>query len=270
MRNQAIGFLDSGVGGLSVVKEVMKKLPNENLLFIGDTARNPYGNRTKEEVIQYSQELSNFLIKKNIKMLVIACNTATAAALDILKVELDIPVIGVIEPGSYSAVKNSNNNNIGIIGTVRTIESSEYSKIMKSLNPLVKTYPLAIPEFVELVEKNDLTSENTQKIVKNELSPFKGTEIDSLVLACTHFPFLADTIRNYLGDTIELIDPAIATAELIKEELMEKKELNQDYRSATEIIFYTTGEVSAFENIAHQWIPKGQFKAKHVSLEELK
>lgn len=269
MKNQPIGFLDSGVGGLSVVKEVMKRLPNEELIFVGDSARNPYGNRTTEEVIQFSRELAHFLINKNIKMLVVACNTATAAALAVLKEELSIPVIGVIEPGSESAMKQSRNNIIGVIGTVGTVNSNEHQEEIKRLNATAEIHTLAVPKFVEIVEDNDLTSDYAKSVIADELNELKNTEIDTLILGCTHYPLLQELIQDYLGENITLIDPAISTTELIEKYLIKNNLLNTDYKEPKESTFYTTAEAEKFERIARNWIPIGKFEVKTITLEEL-
>ena len=269
MRNQPIAFLDSGVGGLSVVKEVMRELPNENILFIGDTARNPYGNRKKEEVIQFTRELSSFLVNKGIKMLVIACNTATALALDHLKKEFDIPIIGVIEPGSRSAVEASKNGEIYIIGTVRTIESCEYQKHIHTLNPNLKVQGLAIPEFVEMVENNELSGQNAENKVREELKPLKNTQMDTLVLACTHYPLLANLIQAELGQEIQLVDPAIASRKGIKNYLLENNLLNNENEKFGQAIFYTTAEKERFGEIARKWIPNRRLEIREIDLEEL-
>lgn len=269
MNNQPIGFLDSGVGGLSVVKEVMKKLPKERILFVGDSARNPYGNKSKEEVIQYSRELSHFLLKKGIKMLVVACNTATAAALDVLQAELDIPVIGVIKPGSQSAVTQSHKDVIGVIGTVRTVESAEYFNQIKGLNPSADVHSLAVPKFVEIVENNDLTSDYARSVIESELHELKKTDIDTLILGCTHYPLLAELIQDYLGEDIRLIDPAIATTQLIEDYLTKHQLLNSNQEESKDSIFYTTAKTEKFEKIARNWIPIRQFTVKNIGLKEL-
>lgn len=270
MKNQAIGFLDSGVGGLSVVKEVMKRLPDEQVIFIGDTARNPYGNRTTEEVIQFSRELADFLIRKEIKMLVVACNTATAAALEVLEKELSIPVIGVIEPGSKSAIEHTKNNEIGVIGTVSTINSNEHRKKIKSLSPLAEIHTLAVPKFVEIVENNDLTSEHAKSVIQEELKRLKDTKIDTLILGCTHYPLLERLIQDYLGNEITLIDPAILTTQLIKEYLTENNLLNKKIGKSKKSVFYTTAEAERFELIARNWIPIGDFEVVNIDLEEIR
>lgn len=269
MKNQPIGFLDSGVGGLSVVKEVMKRLPNEQIVFIGDTARNPYGNQTTEKVIQYSRELADFLMRKNIKMLVVACNTATAAALNILEKELPIPVLGVIEPGSQSAVDHSKNNRIGVIGTVATINSGEHRKHIKTLNPLAKIDTLAVPKFVEIVENNDLTSDYAKSVIEEELKGLKTTEIDTLILGCTHYPLLENLIQEYLGDAVSLIDPAILTTQLIEKYLKENDLLNDQIGKSTKSVFYTTAAAERFERIARNWLPIGDFEVVSIGLEEI-
>ncbi len=269
MNNQAIGFIDSGVGGLSVVREVMRRLPNEDILFVGDTARNPYGEKTTEEVLQFSRELAHFLMKKNIKMLVIACNTATAAAVDILKKELPIPVFGVIEPGSELAVKATKNKEVGVIGTRRTIQSNEHRKKIQDLNSSIKVQTLAVPKFVEIVEDNDLTSDYAKQVIQEELKDFKQTDIDTLILGCTHYPLLADLIQDYLGDDLTLIDPAIPTVDLVEEYLVENNLLKTNSNRASESIFYTTAAVDKFETIARNWIKIGKFKVENIGLEEL-
>lgn len=268
MKNQPIGFLDSGVGGLSVIKEVMQRLPNEEIVFIGDSARNPYGNRTKEEVVQFSRELAAFLMSKNIKMLVIACNTATAASLEILKEELPIPVIGVIEPGSQSAVKESKNNVIGIIGTVSTVNSNEHKKKIEALNPTVKIHTLAVPKFVEIVENNELTSDYAKSVIQTELQELKTTAIDTLILGCTHYPLLETLIQDYLGEGVTLIDPAISTTKQIEDYLTEHNLLNKNDQPSKEAVFYTTAEAEKFEFIARNWLPISQFKVETITLEE--
>ena len=269
MKSQPIGFLDSGVGGLSVVKEVMKRLPNEQIVFIGDTARNPYGNRTTEEVIQFSRELADFLIHKDIKMLVVACNTATAAALEVLKKELTIPVIGVIEPGSQSAIEQTKNGEIGVIGTVATINSNEYQKKIKTLHPSAIVHTLSVPKFVEIVENNDLASEHARTVIREELKPLKTTEIDTLILGCTHYPLLEKLIQEYLGNTVTLIDPAILTTQLIEDYLRENDLLNEQSDKSKKSIFYTTAAAERFEQIARNWIQIGDFEVVSIGLEEI-
>lgn len=268
MNNQPIGFLDSGVGGFSVVKEVMKRLPKENLIFIGDSARNPYGSKTMEEVLQYTTELTQFLLSKNIKMLVIACNTATVAALDALQTALDIPVIGVIEPGSRAAVTQTKNHVIGVIGTQGTIQSEAHKKQISMMSKCSTVFSVASPKLVELVEKNEFKSEFAKDVIAGELSVFKESDIDTLLLGCTHYPLLQSLIYDYLGEKVTLIDPSIETAETIEKYLSAHGLLNQSDEPA-EYIFYTTGAKNTFEEVAVNWLPGRVFSVNQISLEEL-
>lgn len=271
MKNQPIGFMDSGVGGFSVVKEVMSLLPNEQLYFIGDSARNPYGSRPTEEVIEFSRELANFLLKKEIKLLVIACNTATAAALDVLQKEIDIPVIGVIEPGSKSAVEITKNNTVGVIATEGTVKSGEYNKKIKNINPSIKIQSIACQPFVKIVEENDLSSDEITKVVAESLKDFNPFQMDTLVLGCTHFPLLESYIQDYFGEDLILVNPAVETAKVVQKYLAEKN-LQNDYQNQTkEHVFYTTGSAEKFEKIATSWLDleNKNFRVESLSLKEL-
>src|SRR5690625_1174680 len=269
MKNQPIGFIDSGVGGLSVVKEVFKQLPNETVYFIGDSARNPYGSRTMAEVLEFSRELAHFLVNKGIKMLVIACNTATVASLDVLKEELDIPVIGVIEPCSKGAIHTTKNQKIGVIATTGTIQSKEYNKKIEALNSAVEVQGLACQSFVTIVEENRLTDEEIKEEVAENLSAFQRFEMDTLVLGCTHFPLLASYIQEYVGENVQLVDPGYETTKRIKNFLMENDLANPGITQSKKHIFYTTGSVDKFKEIANSWIEDELFEVKSVSLEEL-
>ena len=271
MKNQPIGFMDSGVGGFSVVKEVMKQLPNEQLYFIGDSARNPYGPRPTEEVIEFSRELANFLLKKEIKLLVIACNTATAAALDVLQKEIDIPVIGVIEPGSKSAVEITKNNTIGVIATEGTVKSGEYSKKIKNMKASTKIKSIACQPFVRIVEENNLSSDEITKVVDDSLKNFNHFEMDTLILGCTHFPLLESYIQGYFGKDITLVNPAVETAHLVQQYLTEENLLNDSQTQTKEHVFYTTGSTEKFEKIATSWLDleNKNFRVESLSLKEL-
>jgi len=269
MNNQPIGFIDSGVGGLSVVKEVMKVLPNEQLYFVGDTQRNPYGSRPLNEVKIFSQQLANFLQTKKIKLLVIACNTATAAALEDLQTELDIPVIGVIEPGSKSAVATTKNNTIGVIGTEGTIHSREYNKKIKQLNKSTLIKSVACQPFVEIVEEDNLSPKEITTVVSNSLNAFDQVNMDTLILGCTHFPLIESYIRDYFDEQITLINPGVETAHLVQQTLIKEHLLNEEDSQPKEHIFYTTGSVEKFEEISNKWLDNKNFRVESLSLKEL-
>lgn len=269
MKNQPIGFLDSGVGGLTVVKEVMKLLPDEEVYYIGDSARNPYGPRPLSEVLEFTIQLANLLVSKGIKILIIACNTATVAALEVLQGRLDIPVIGVIESGTRAAIASSQNKNIGVIGTQGTIQSNEYEKQILKLLEDAEVQSVACPQFVSIVEKHQYEDELAKNVVSKELEPFLGSKMDTLVLGCTHYPLLQSIIQDYFGENLTLIDPGVETAIQVQAVLSEKKMFNEDTEGLNKHIFYTTGPADKFEKIAKHWLKRTDFIVEHIAVEEL-
>lgn len=269
MKNQPIGFLDSGVGGLTVVKEVLKLLPNEQIMYIGDSARNPYGPRPMKEVQKFTHQLAHFLVEQNIKLLVVACNTATVAALKSLKDELPVPVIGVIAPGTYAAVLETKNNEIGVIGTVGTIASNEYEKQILNEKVDARVTSIATQEFVAIVEKNQFESQYAKGVVEQELEPFITTNIDTLVLGCTHYPLLQPIIQEFFGKEVTLIDPGVETARVVERYLSEHDLLNQSLGERSKHLFYTTGSAERFKEIATNWLEVKNFDVMNVSIEEL-
>ncbi len=221
MDNRAIGIFDSGIGGLTVLKELKKLLPNESIFYLGDTARVPYGIRSKETVTRYSFENANFLLSRGIKMLVVACNTASSLSLDALKEKIKIPIIGVIEPGVRAALKKTKNNRIGIIGTEATIRSNAYPTLIKKMNPETEVFSQACPLFVPLVEEGWLNDPVTLEIARRYLTPLKMNNIDTIILGCTHYPLLKDIIKMVMGDEINIIDSGVETAKEVKKILKE-------------------------------------------------
>ncbi len=211
MDRRPIGVFDSGLGGLTVVKAMKKLLPNESILYFGDTARLPYGVKSKNLVIQYSTQIANFLIKKNAKMIIIACNTATAMALRQLENKFkDIPIIGVIEAGSVQASIESINKNIGVIGTVATIKSNSYENALKSIDNSINVFSKECPLFVPFVEEGMIDGEAIDLIVEHYLSSFQNN-VDTMILGCTHYPLLEPVIKKYVR-SIKLVDSASAVA----------------------------------------------------------
>ncbi len=238
MNNRAIGIFDSGIGGLTVLKELKKLLPNESTIYLGDTARVPYGIRSKEIVTRYSFENANFLISKGIKMLVVACNTVSSLSLEALKEKIKIPIIGVIEPGVRAALKKTKHNRIGVIGTEATIRSNAYQALIKKLDPQIEVFSQACPLFVPLVEEGWLDDNVTVEIARRYLEPLKMNNIDTIILGCTHYPLLKNIIRMVMGDEINIIDSGVETAREVKKIL---KELNIENNSenVTHQIFVT-------------------------------
>ncbi len=211
MDNRPIGVFDSGLGGLTVVKAMKKLLPNESILYFGDTARLPYGVKSKKLVIEYSNQIVKFLIKKNAKMIIVACNTATAMALEELKYNFkDTPIIGVIEPGSIQASLDSINKKIGVIGTAATIKSRAYNYALKAIDNNINVFSKDCPLFVPFVEEGMVEGEAINLIVAHYLSSFKNN-IDTIILGCTHYPLLEPVIKKYVKD-IKLVDSASAVA----------------------------------------------------------
>ncbi|MCT2537915.1 glutamate racemase [Aquibacillus koreensis] len=252
--DQPIGVIDSGVGGLTVASELMRQLPKEELIYLGDTLRCPYGPRPKEEIIQYTWEMVEFLLRKNIKILVVACNTATAFTLDQLRQELPIPVIGVIQPGARSAIKMSQNMRIGVIGTEGTIQSKAYPKALQNINSSIRVNDLACPRFVPMVESGVLSGPEAYKVVYESLKPLKDkNHIDTLILGCTHYPLLRDTIQEVMGEHVQIISSGEETAREVSTIMGYQKKLYNGDR-VPHHQFYTTGRVEVFRSIANIWL----------------
>jgi glutamate racemase len=218
--NSAIGIFDSGVGGLTVMHQIMEVLPHEHLIYLGDTGRYPYGTKSAETVRRYALENTEFLVDKGIKMLVVACNTAAAVALDALTEHFEIPVLGVIEPGARQAVKQTRNRKVGVIATERTIASGAYTAALKSLQPALEIYTRACPLFVPLAEEGWVDNEVAHSTATLYLTSLKRSGIDTLLLACTHYPLLADVIADVMGPKVALVDSARTTAVAVRETLV--------------------------------------------------
>jgi glutamate racemase len=207
-----IGVFDSGIGGLTVAQEVIRQLPHESVIYFGDTARVPYGPKSPETVRRYSREIAHFLQEQGVKTIVIACNTATAHGLTTLREEMDMPIIGVVEPGARAAVAASTQGHVGVIGTVGTIKSGAYERAIRVLDPDVLITVRACPLLVPLVEEGWTDHDATRIIVREYLEPLIAAEVDTLVLGCTHYPLLKPLLREVLGPDVRLIDSAEETA----------------------------------------------------------
>lgn len=271
MKHLPIGFIDSGFGGLTVVKQSLKQLPNESIIYLGDSARCPYGPRPLSEVKEYIWQLTNFLLKKGIKMLVIACNTGTAAALDDIRSTLDIPVVGVIHPGSRAAIKRTQNHHIGIIGTQGTVSSKLYERVLlEKANHLTVT-SVACPEFVRIVEENKMKEPAIVPVIARQLADFNDTNIDTLILGCTHYPLLKRQIQQVMGGSVELIDSGVETINEVST-LLDYFSLSRTAEDAIQhhphYSFYTTGEVDSFAKFAMDWLDLEDMKIHNCIIEE--
>ena len=264
MDNRPIGFLDSGVGGLTVVRELMRQLPHEEIVYIGDSARAPYGPRPAEQIREYTWQMVDFLLTKDVKMIVIACNTATAVVWREIKEELDIPVLGVILPGASAAIKSTQGGKVGVIGTPMTVQSDIYRKKIQSLAPDIEVTSLACPKFVPLVESGAINTSVTKKVVYETLRPLVG-KVDSLILGCTHYPLLRPIIQNVMGPKVKLIDSG-AECERDISVLLNYFEINRS-REMQELQhrFYTTANSQSFAAIAEEWLER-KIHVEHVTL----
>lgn len=239
MDNRPIGFLDSGVGGLTVVRELMRQLPHEEIVYIGDSARAPYGPRPAEQIREYTWQLVRFLLTKNVKMIVFACNTATAVVWEEAKKNLDIPVLGVVLPGTSAAIKATRDNKIGVIATPMTIQSNIYQDKIQLLAPQMKVSSLSCPKFAPLVESNEIASSVAKKVVYESLAPLVN-KVDTLILGCTHYPLLRPIIQNVMGSNVKLIDSGAETVRDISV-LLNYFGINHSRETTvTENVFYTT------------------------------
>ena len=260
-----IGVFDSGIGGLTVVREIVKLLPHENLIYLGDTARVPYGTKSSKTVITYSQSNASFLLSKGIKLLVVACNTASAVALPSLRWDLRIPIIGVTEPGARRAVRATKTGRVGVIGTPSTVKSNAYKKAMENIAPEVSVYSKACPLFVPLAEEGWTDGEIAELAARRYLEGFKGSEIDVLILGCTHYPLLKKTIQKVMGDDITLVDSAEETALEIKRVLEENGMANRGPGVAKRE-FYLTDVSETFISIAGRFLGEDIGEIQQVDL----
>lgn len=266
MKEKPIGVFDSGVGGLTVVKEILALLPNENILYLGDTARVPYGIRSPETVIKYSVECADFLFKKGIKILVVACNTSSSISLEILKSRFPIPVIGVIQPGVRAALKVTKNNKVGVIGTEATIQSGAYTEVIKTFNPSIEVISKACPLFVPIVEEGILEGVIADLIIERYLTDLKYSGIDTLILGCTHYPLLKKSIQKFMNGII-LVDSAIEVAKDVRE-ILSRENLLNDVGTESFKKFFVTDAPSRFKRIGELFLNTKIEEIFQISLKE--
>lgn len=222
---KSIGIFDSGVGGLTVFKAVKDALPDQNIIYFGDTARVPYGSKSENTIVNYSLQNAAFLLQQNIKLLIVACNTSSAFALYKLREQFEIPIIGVIEPGAKTALSVTKNNRIGVIGTEGTIKSLAYQKELRKQNPDCKVFAKPTPLLVPLVEENWIDHSVTKQVIAEYLDELLRLDIDTLIMGCTHYPVLKDMIKSVVGDSIELVDSAEAVANVVNEKYSGKNSI---------------------------------------------
>jgi glutamate racemase len=264
MKNKPIGIFDSGIGGLTVLKEVEKILPYEDIIYFGDTARVPYGNKSKSTIIKFSTQNILFLLRKKVKMVILACNTSSSLALDYLKNIFNIPIIGVIEAGAKKAIKLSRKRRIGVIGTKSTIESRSYEKEISKIDKEIKIYSYACPLFVPLVEEGLLYGKIVKEIVKMYLAPIKKRKVDTIILGCTHYPLLKEEIATYLKN-VKIVDSAREVA-LYAKDTLEKYNLLNLKNNRRRINFYVTDNPQDFMRLARLFLKRKINKPKIINL----
>lgn len=265
MDNRPIGVFDSGIGGLTVAREVMRQLPNEKVIYFGDLARLPYGSKSKENIIIFSKQIIKFLLTKDVKAIIIACGTASSNSLEEVKEMFDIPIIGVVEPGALSAANETKNNRIGIIGTEATVNSDAYINLINGYNNKAEVYSKACPLFVPLVEEGWLQDTVTEQVAKRYLDEFIERQVDTLVLGCTHYPLLKDVIGNIMGDKVTLVNPAREAAKMLNG-MLDANDMHCD-RDNSQHEFYVTDRTDKFEELAKKILNRPMMPVKKVNIE---
>ena len=268
--NNPIGVFDSGVGGLTVAREIMRQIPNEKIIYFGDTARMPYGSKSKETVTRFSRQIVRFLQTHEVKAIVIACNTASAYALEELEKEIDIPIIGVVKPGTKAALSATKNGKIGVIATAATIGSQIYTKYIKEAAEDDIIYGKACPLFVPLIEEGLWEDPVTDEIARRYLTELIDLDIDTLILGCTHYPLIRKALGRIMGPDVTLVNPAYETAIELKNLLGEKGLLNDKAPALGEnqYRFYVSDMAEKFKVFANSIIKYGILSAKTVNIED--
>ena len=265
-----IGVFDSGVGGLTVAREIMRNLPDERIVYFGDTARVPYGSKSQETVIRYSRQIVRFWQTQHVKAIVIACNTESALALDAIEGELDIPILGVLRPGAKVAAETTKNKRVGVIATESTIRSGMYGRYIKAHDPDITVYGKACPLFVPLVEEGWLKDPVTEEVARRYLKELLEKDIDSLILGCTHYPLIRSLMRKIVGDKVQLVNPAYVTA-LELGRLLTREGLANDGGTdcaGEKYQFFVSDAAEKFAEFANSILPYDVKKTRKINIEE--
>lgn len=268
-KSAPVGVFDSGVGGLTVAREISRQLPNENIVYFGDTARVPYGSKSQNTIIRFSEQIIRFLKTKQVKAIVIACNTASALALDAVRDEFGIPIIGVVIPGARAAVEATKKRKVGVVGTDATVQSGMYTKIIHSMAPDIDVIEKACPLFVPLVEEGFKEHIVTQEVIEYYLESMRSTDIDAMILGCTHYPLLRSKIREYMGEKIQIVNPAYETAmdlrRILREQDMDNDGVTEEHSKYS---FYVSDAAEKFRRFANTVMPFDVPTTNVVNIEE--
>lgn len=270
IHNAPIGVFDSGVGGLTVAREIMRQLPDERIVYFGDTARVPYGSKSPETITRYSRQIVRFLQTQQVKAIVIACNSVSACSLEALKEETELPIIDVVRPGAKTALETTRNGKIGVIATEATVSSGIYKRYIEESDKSVSTISKACPLFVPLVEEGLWEDPVTDEIARRYLSDLIDRDIDTLILGCTHYPLIRSTVGRIMGEKVSLVNPAYETARALKL-LLEKKGLESEKKPGpgTELYrFFVSDAADKFKKFANSILPYGILSAKVINIEE--
>lgn len=260
MKNQSIGILDSGVGGLTVTKTLLKKLPNETFIYVGDVAGYPYGDKTLDEAQSYIIQATDFLYEQGVKLIVFACNTATAAALEVAQARYDIPVIGVIEPTARIATRTTKNNHIVVLATEGTVRSDFYRKAIQTINPDIQVTSKGCSSFAPFIEAGGYHYKHeSYTVIDNEINALKDTDADTIILGCTHFPMLKDRLDEYHNHTKIFVDSAEETLKDIESILNNQNLLSVEPNQQNRLRVYLTAESLNFKNILNEWLPNENY-----------
>lgn len=267
-----VGVFDSGVGGLTVAREIMRQIPNEKIIYFGDTARVPYGNKSKETIIRYSRQIIHFLQEQSVKAIVVACNTASAYALPTIEKECPVPIIGVVKPGAKAAMLATRNRKIGVIATEGTIASGIYTEYIHELLPDAQVLGKACPLFVPLIEEGLWEDPVTDEIARRYLAELMDEGIDTLIMGCTHYPLIRKTLGRTVGESVTLVNPAYETAIELRA-LLEKENLLAEHAPAlgeahTQYQFYVSDMADKFKQFANSIIKYGILTAKTINIEQ--
>ena len=261
----AIGIFDSGVGGLTVLKEIIKALPHEDCIYLGDTARIPYGTKSPETVRRFAQKNTEFLVSLGIKYLVVACNTAASAGLDLISSMFEIPVSGVIEPGAGRAVKMTKNKRIGVIATRSTISSEAYQRTISQIAPDATIFVKACPLFVPLAEEGETEGEIARLVTEKYLDELIEKDIDTLVLGCTHYPLLKSVIAETVGYGVTLIDSAVPIALEVRD-AFKNHGIGRESNSPGTIRFYVTDDINNFKRVGEKFLGFAIENVEHIDI----
>jgi glutamate racemase len=265
-----IGVFDSGVGGLTVAREIMRQIPRERIVYFGDTARVPYGGKSTNTLIRYTRQIIRFLKTRDVKAIVVACNTASAVALEAVRNEIDIPIIGVVRPGARVAAAATKNKKIGIIGTETTVNSGMYVKLIQELEPEASVIGKACPLFVPLVEEGWTKDPVTEEVARRYLADLQKSDIDTLILGCTHYPLLRHMVGELMGEGVTLVNPAYETAmelrALLEREGIAATENCEQFENPYE--FFVSDAAEKFKTFANSILPCDVTSIKQINIEE--